>query len=68
MSILLAALLTIPAAYSPPQGTEGRDFPARLKSGREPADFPGFQHHHNAPPETPPEDLVTDIYVQLKPR
>jgi AraC family transcriptional regulator len=38
------------------------------QSGREPADFSGFQHHHNTPPETAPEDLVTDIYVPLKPR
>jgi AraC family transcriptional regulator len=38
------------------------------KSGREPADSPGFQHHHNSPRDTRPEDLVTDIYVPLKPR
>jgi AraC family transcriptional regulator len=38
------------------------------QSGREPAESPGFQLHHNTPPETPPEDLVTDIYVPLKPR
>jgi AraC family transcriptional regulator len=38
------------------------------QSGREPAESPGFQLHHNTPPETAPDDLVTDIYVPLKPR
>jgi AraC family transcriptional regulator len=38
------------------------------KSSREPADSPGFQHHHNTPSEAAPADLVTDIYVPLKPR
>jgi AraC family transcriptional regulator len=37
-------------------------------SGREPADSPGFQHYRTTPRETPPDDLVTDIYVPLRPR
>jgi AraC family transcriptional regulator len=37
------------------------------KSGREPSESPGFQEHHNNPRDTAPEDLVTDIYVPLKP-
>ena len=38
------------------------------RSGREPAESPGFQHYHNTPAVTAPEDLVTDIYVPLRPR
>jgi AraC family transcriptional regulator len=36
------------------------------RSGREPAESPGFQHHHNNPRQAAPEDLVTDVYVPLK--
>jgi AraC family transcriptional regulator len=38
------------------------------KSGREAADSPGFTVHHNSPRDTPPEALVTDIYLPLRPR
>ena len=37
-------------------------------SGREPAELPSFQHYLTTPRETPPDDLVTDIYVPLRPR
>jgi AraC family transcriptional regulator len=37
-------------------------------SGREPAQSPGFQHYRTTPRETPPDDLITDIYVPLRPR
>jgi AraC family transcriptional regulator len=38
------------------------------RSGREPAEHPGFQVYHGMLGETPPENLVTDIYVPLRPR
>ena len=38
------------------------------KSGREPADHPGFVVYRNRPRGTPPEKLVTDIYVPLRAR
>jgi AraC family transcriptional regulator len=38
------------------------------QSGREPAEGPGFQHYLNSERDTAPEDLVTDIYVPLRPR
>jgi AraC family transcriptional regulator len=38
------------------------------RSGREPSDAPGFQHYRTTPRETAPQDLVTDIYVPLRPR
>jgi AraC family transcriptional regulator len=37
-------------------------------SGREPAESPGFQHYLTTPRETPPDGLVTQIYVPLRPR
>jgi AraC family transcriptional regulator len=37
-------------------------------SGREPADAPPFEVYRNTPGETPPEDLLTDVYVPLEPR
>jgi AraC family transcriptional regulator len=37
-------------------------------SGREPANSPGFQHYRTTPRETLPDDLITDIYVPLRPR
>jgi AraC family transcriptional regulator len=38
------------------------------RSGREPANRPGFQHYRTTPRETLPDDLITDIYVPLRPR
>ena len=38
------------------------------RSGREPADTHGFAVYRKTPPDTAPEDLVTDVYVPLKPR
>lgn len=38
------------------------------QSGREPAEATGFQHYRTTPRETAPQDLVTDIYVPLRPR
>ncbi len=38
------------------------------QSGREPADCQGFVVFRNSLRETPPEDLVTDVYVPLRPR
>jgi AraC family transcriptional regulator len=38
------------------------------KSGREPADHPCFQVYRNLPRDTPPDKLVTDIYVPLRDR
>jgi AraC family transcriptional regulator len=38
------------------------------QSGREPAEAPGFTLYRNSPPDTAPEDLVTDIYVPLRAR
>ncbi len=35
-------------------------------SGREPADAPCFERYLNNPETTPPEELVTEIYVPLK--
>jgi AraC family transcriptional regulator len=37
-------------------------------SGREPRHAPPFEVYRNSPGETPPEDLLTDIYVPLEPR
>jgi AraC family transcriptional regulator len=37
-------------------------------SGREPGDAPPFEVYRNSPGETPPEDLLTDIYVPLESR
>jgi AraC family transcriptional regulator len=37
-------------------------------SGREPAESPGFQLYRNSPQDTAPEDLLTDVYVPLRPR
>jgi AraC family transcriptional regulator len=38
------------------------------QSGREPADSPAFQLYRNSPKDTAPEDLLTDVYVPLRPR
>jgi AraC family transcriptional regulator len=38
------------------------------QSGREPAATPGFQHYRTTPRESAPQDLVTDIYVPLRPK
>jgi AraC family transcriptional regulator len=38
------------------------------RSGREPADHPGFQVYRSMLGDTPPEELVTDIYLPLRPR
>jgi AraC family transcriptional regulator len=38
------------------------------KSGREPADAHGFEIYRKMPPEAGPDELVTDIYVPLRPR
>jgi AraC family transcriptional regulator len=35
------------------------------ESGEEPADAPPFEHYVNTPDRTPPEQLITDIYVPL---
>ncbi len=37
-------------------------------SGREPANTPPFEVYRNSPGETPPDDLLTDVYVPLEPR
>jgi AraC family transcriptional regulator len=37
-------------------------------SGREPTESPSIQHYRSTPRETPPDDLLTDIYVPLRPR
>ena len=37
------------------------------QSGREPADDPGFEIYYNCPETTAPEDLMTEIFVPLKP-
>jgi AraC family transcriptional regulator len=37
-------------------------------SGREPRHGPCFSVYHNSSPHTPPEQLVTDIYLPLEPR
>jgi AraC family transcriptional regulator len=37
-------------------------------SGREPRHAPPFEVYYNAPGETPPEGLLTDICVPLEPR
>jgi DNA gyrase inhibitor GyrI len=37
-------------------------------SGREPAEAPGFQLHRTIGQDAPAEDLLTDIYVPLRPR
>jgi AraC family transcriptional regulator len=37
-------------------------------SGREPSDAAGFTVYRNSPRDTKPEDLLTDIYVPLRPR
>ena len=39
-----------------------------LSSGREPADFPIFHNAINDPDETPVDELMTDILLQLKER
>ena len=39
-----------------------------LSSGREPADFPIFHHFINDPDQTPVDELMTDILLQLKER
>ncbi len=36
------------------------------KSGREPDGDPGFELYHNCPSDTPPEDLLTDIFIPLR--
>ena len=36
-------------------------------SGREPADRPPFEHCLNHPDDTPPEELLTEVYLPLKP-
>ena len=36
--------------------------------GREPADFPPFELYLNNPEDTPPEELLTEIHVPLRPR
>jgi len=38
------------------------------RSGREPADMHGFVVYRKGPADTAPKDLVTDIYVPLRPR
>jgi AraC family transcriptional regulator len=38
------------------------------RSGREPADTPSFQAYRNTPRDTAPDDLLTDVYVPLRPR
>lgn len=38
-----------------------------LPSGREPADHPIFNHYLNDPDQTPEADLITDIFLPLKP-
>src|SRR5262249_44826824 len=38
------------------------------QSGREPTDAPGVPACRNSPEDTAPPDLVTDLYVPLKPR
>ena len=35
-------------------------------SGREPRDIPCFEMYMNDPKDTPPEKLVTEIYIPLK--
>ena len=37
------------------------------QSGREPDTFPGFEAYLNCPGSTAPEDLLTEIYIPLKP-
>ncbi len=36
-----------------------------VKSGREPADAPCFEEYLNDPRETPPTELLTDIFLPL---
>jgi len=38
------------------------------EASRVAAEAPGFQHYRTTPRETAPQDLVTDIYVPLRPR
>ena len=35
-------------------------------SGREPGDGPAFEIYRNSPRDTPPAELVTDVYVPLQ--
>lgn len=35
-------------------------------SGREPGDGPAFEMYRNSPRDTPPAELVTDVYVRLQ--
>jgi AraC family transcriptional regulator len=37
------------------------------QSGREPADLPLFEEYLNSPQDTPPAELLTDIYLPLRP-
>ena len=37
-------------------------------SGREPADGPPFEVYLNNPEDTPPDELITEIHIPLKPR
>jgi AraC family transcriptional regulator len=36
-------------------------------SGREPHHAPLFEVHHVSPPGTPPEEVLSDIYLPLAP-
>lgn len=38
------------------------------QSGREPANEPNFEVYHNFPETTAPQDLLTEIFLPLKPR
>lgn len=37
------------------------------QSGREPGDSAGFEGYYNCPTCTPPEELLTEIFIPLKP-
>lgn len=37
------------------------------QSGREPGDSPGFEAYYNDPSCTPPEELLSEIFIPLKP-
>jgi AraC family transcriptional regulator len=63
------AVVTHKGPYEGLSETYGRLYGEWLpQSGREPADMHGFVIYRRWPRETAPEDLVTDIYVPLRPR
>ena len=63
------AVVTHKGQYNKLPETYGRLYGEWLPtSGREPAESPGFEHYLNSPRDAAPEDLVTDVYVPLKPR